>query len=141
MIREEGSGTREVLADVAGREGLTLADLPIFLVLPSNEAVRQAVEAGAGATIISEHVVARDIAAGVLKVVPIALPEREFALVTHRQRHASAAQQALVRLLTNDDTAGEQRPPARRARRIERARRQQPPSHASSAAATPVGRR
>jgi DNA-binding transcriptional LysR family regulator len=104
VIREEGSGTRQVLADVAAREGLTLAGLPVFLVLPSNEAVREAVEAGAGATIISEHVVARDLKAGVLKRVPIALPEREFALVTHRQRHASAAQRALVALLTGHDT-------------------------------------
>ncbi len=44
--------------DLAVREGLSLDDLNIFLVLPSNEAVREAVEAGAGATIISRHVVA-----------------------------------------------------------------------------------
>jgi DNA-binding transcriptional LysR family regulator len=114
VIREEGSGTREALADVAGREGLTLGDLPVFLVLPSNEAVREAVEAGAGATIISEHVVARDLAAGVLKVVPITLPEREFALVRHRQRHASAAQKALVKLLANEPDDEQQSPPRRR---------------------------
>ena len=102
VIREEGSGTRAVLADLAAREGLTLADLPVFLVLPSNEAVRQAVEAGAGATIISEHVVARDIAAGVLKVVPTSLPEREFALVRHRQRYSSVAQKTLVKLLASE---------------------------------------
>ncbi len=115
VIREEGSGTRDVLADVAAREGLTLADLPVFLVLPSNEAVREAVEAGAGATIISEHVVARDLAAGVLKEVPITLPEREFALVRHRQRHASAAQDALVRLLS-DRVAEQPKAPVRRKR-------------------------
>jgi DNA-binding transcriptional LysR family regulator len=101
VIREKGSGTRAVLADLATREGLTLDDLPIFLVLPSNEAVREAVEAGAGATIISEHVVARDIAAGVLKIVPTNLPEREFALVRHRQRYSSVAQNKLARLLTH----------------------------------------
>ncbi len=121
VIREEGSGTREVLADVAARAGMTLADLPVFLVLPSNEAVREAVEAGAGATIISEHVVARDLAAGVLKVVPITLPEREFALVRHRQRHASAAQEALVDLLTGV-VAGGRQAPSRRGRSARRSR-------------------
>ncbi|TGV56922.1 LysR family transcriptional regulator, partial [Mesorhizobium sp. M2D.F.Ca.ET.160.01.1.1] len=64
IIREGGSGTREVLEDLARRKGISLADLQIFLVLPSNEAVRQAVEAGAGATIISELVVARAVAEG-----------------------------------------------------------------------------
>ncbi|WP_245465362.1 LysR substrate-binding domain-containing protein, partial [Mesorhizobium sp. M7A.F.Ca.CA.002.10.1.1] len=53
IIREGGSGTREVLEDLARHEGISLADLQIFLVLPSNEAIRQAVEAGVGATLIS----------------------------------------------------------------------------------------
>jgi DNA-binding transcriptional LysR family regulator len=96
VIREAGSGTRRVLEDLAFREGLSLDDLNIFLVLPSNEAVREAIEAGAGATIISRHVVASAIAAGTLTTIPIELPLREYALVRHRDRHATVAQQALV---------------------------------------------
>src|SRR5262249_3170632 len=84
VIREAGSGTRRGLEDVAFREGLTLDDLNIFLVLPSNEAVREAIEAGAGATIISRHVVASAIAAGKLAEIPINLPQREYALLRHR---------------------------------------------------------
>ena len=53
IVRERGSGTREALEDLAARHGVAFDDLPIFLVLPNNEAVRRAVEAGAGATIIS----------------------------------------------------------------------------------------
>ncbi len=100
VIREPGSGTRRGLADLAIREGLTLDDLNIFLVLPSNEAVREAVEAGAGATVISRHVVASAISAGKLSEIPIALPQREYALVRHRDRYATAAQDALVDHLT-----------------------------------------
>jgi DNA-binding transcriptional LysR family regulator len=96
VIREAGSGTRRGLEDLAFREGLSLDDLNIFLVLPSNEAVREAIEAGAGATIISRHVVASAIAAGTLTAIPIELPPREYALVRHRDRHATLAQQALV---------------------------------------------
>ena len=99
VIREEGSGTRAILEELARREGLEFEELKIFLVLPGNEAVREAVEAGAGATIISEHVVARDSAGGLRRATPIALPQRYFALVRHRDRHASAAQTALVELL------------------------------------------
>ncbi len=100
VIREEGSGTRRGLEDLAVREGLSLDDLNISLVLPSNEAVREAIEAGAGATIISRHVVASAIAAGQLTEIPIELPQREYALVLHRDRHATLAQQALVEHLT-----------------------------------------
>ena len=96
VIREAGSGTRRGLEDLAFREGLSLDDLNIFLVLPSNEAVRAAIEAGAGATIISRHVVASAVAAGSLTAIPIELPPREYALVRHRDRHATLAQQAVV---------------------------------------------
>jgi DNA-binding transcriptional LysR family regulator len=105
VIREAGSGTRRGLEDVAFREGLTLDDLNIFLVLPSNEAVREAIEAGAGATIISRHVVASAIAAGKLTEIRIELPQREYALLRHRDRHATLAQQALVAHLTEASDA------------------------------------
>ena len=100
VIREAGSGTRRGLEDLASREGLSLDDLNIFLVLPSNESVREAIEAGAGATVISRHVVASALSAGKLTEIPIELPQREYALVRHRDRHATNAQQALVAHLT-----------------------------------------
>ncbi|MGH8288083.1 MAG: LysR substrate-binding domain-containing protein [Steroidobacteraceae bacterium] len=102
VIREPGSGTRRGLEDLAARQGLSLDELNIFLVLPGNEAVREAVEFGAGATIISRHVVASAIAAGTLVEIPLELPQREFALVRHRDRHATLAQKALVTHLTGD---------------------------------------
>ncbi len=105
VVREEGSGTRVVLRDLAQRAGLKFDDLKIVLVLPANEAVREMVEAGAGATIISEHVVASAVAAGKLRAVPIDLPPRDFALVRHRDRHLSVAQMALVNHLTKTQDA------------------------------------
>jgi len=106
VIREPGSGTRRALEDLAAQQGLSLDDLNIFLVLPGNEAVREAVESGAGATIISRHVVASAIAAGTLVQIPLELPQREFALVRHRERHATLAQKALVAHLTGDVAGG-----------------------------------
>jgi len=104
VIREAGSGTRRGLEDLATLEGLSVDDLNVFLVLPSNEAVREAIEAGAGATIISRHVVASAVAAGSLIEIPIELPQREYALVRHRDRHATSAQEALVAHLTGETT-------------------------------------
>jgi len=105
VIREAGSGTRRGLEDLASRDGLTLDDLNVFLILPSNEAVREAIEAGVGATVISGHVVASAIAAGRLIGIPIDLPPREYALLRHRDRHATLAQQALVAHLTGGEGA------------------------------------
>ncbi len=110
VIREAGSGTRRGLEELAVREGLLLDELNIFLVLPSNEAVREAVVAGAGATIISRQVVASAIAAGKLTEIPIELPTREYALVYHRDRHATLAQQALAAHLTGATDAASQSP-------------------------------
>jgi len=100
IVRETGSGTRAGLEDLAAAEGLTLDDLRIFLVLPSNEAICNAVEAGVGATIISEHVVASAIARGRLKAAALALPPRDFVLLRHRDRHLTAATKALTRHLS-----------------------------------------
>jgi DNA-binding transcriptional LysR family regulator len=100
VIREPGSGTRAGFESLAEREGLTINDLQVFLVLPSNEAVREAVEAGSCATIISQHVVASALAAGRLKAMPIDLPPRSFILVRHADRHASAATNSLIGHLT-----------------------------------------
>ena len=101
VVREAGSGTRRGLEDLALHEGLSLDDLNISLVLPSNEAVREAIEAGAGATVISRHVVASAIAARTLTAIPVELPPREYALLLHRDRHATLAQRALVTHLTS----------------------------------------
>lgn len=106
VVREEGSGTRQVLEDVAERQGLSIHDLDIVLVLPGNEAIREAVEAGAGATIISEHVVASAITAGRLRANPIDLPPRDFMVLQHRDRHGGPAQQALVDHLVAAGEAG-----------------------------------
>jgi DNA-binding transcriptional LysR family regulator len=105
VIREAGSGTRRALEDLTAREGLSFDELNVALVLPSNEAVREAIEAGAGATIISRHVVASAIAAGRINEIPIKLPQREYALLRHRERHATPAQEALIAHLADSSGA------------------------------------
>lgn len=102
VVRERGSGTREVLEDLVSAEGRDIASLQIRLVLPSNEAVRQAVEAGAGATIISERVVARALREGSVVRMDCAIPERDFVLISHRDRQKAASQRALMQFLTRN---------------------------------------
>ena len=96
VIREEGSGTRHVLEELCERMNVPFDALRIVLVLPSNEAVREAVESGAGVTIISEQVAAASVEAGRLSAIPVDLPVREFALLRHSERVQTPAQRALV---------------------------------------------
>jgi DNA-binding transcriptional LysR family regulator len=89
VLRERGSGTRaEFEAGLVAR-GTDPGTLKVVLELPSNEAVRGAVEAGLGATALSASVAAPSLEAGLLALVKIALPTRRFELLTSTQRTLS----------------------------------------------------
>ncbi len=78
VLREAGSGTRSAFEAALTEAGLAPAQLRVTLELPSNEAVRAAVEAGGGATVLSETVVAAAIRAGTLVRAAFELPSRPF---------------------------------------------------------------
>ena len=99
VMREPGSCTRSFFELALAGLGVALAALSIVLQLPSNEAVRAAVEAGAGATAISELVVAGALDAGTLSRAGFALPARPYNVVLHRERFPSRAVEALRAIL------------------------------------------
>jgi DNA-binding transcriptional LysR family regulator len=96
ILREPGSGTRSMFEAALKKFGVRLSDLDIRLELPSNEALRVAVECGDCATAISDLVVAQSLAAGTLHRVDIDLPKRPFFTLRHRERYASRAEKALT---------------------------------------------
>jgi len=95
ILRERGSGTRSMFEAALKTFAVKLSDLDIRLELPSNEAVRAAVESGDCATAISDLVVAQSLAAGTLHRVKIDLPKRPFFALRHKERYASQAEKAL----------------------------------------------
>jgi DNA-binding transcriptional LysR family regulator len=95
ILREPGSGTRAMFEAALRKFGIKLSDLEIRLELPSNEAVRVAVESGDSATAISDLVVVQSLAAGTLHRVKIDLPKRSFFVLRHKERYASQAERAL----------------------------------------------
>jgi DNA-binding transcriptional LysR family regulator len=99
VLRERGSGTRSMFEAALRQNGLKLSDLQIALELPSNEAVRSAVEAGDGATAVSDLVAAPSIAAKTLHRVRFDLPRRSFYILRHKERHISRAEDALLKTL------------------------------------------
>jgi DNA-binding transcriptional LysR family regulator len=95
ILREPGSGTRSIFEAALRKFDVRLSDLDIRLELPSNEAVRVAVESGDCATAISDLVVRNSLVAGTLYRVPIDLPKRSFFVLRHKERYASTAENAL----------------------------------------------
>jgi DNA-binding transcriptional LysR family regulator len=99
VLREAGSGTRSAFEAVLERAGVARHDLPVVLELPSNEAVRAAIEAGAGATVISASVAASGLQSGLLRQIPFALPARPFQVLRHRDRYRSRTADELLNLI------------------------------------------
>ncbi|MFD1942828.1 LysR family transcriptional regulator [Paradevosia shaoguanensis] len=99
VMREMGSGTRQVAEESLKRLGFAPGEIRIALELPSNEAVISAVRTGGLLTVLSEVTVAAALATGTLVRLPIELSTRSFSLVTHRERQQSQAAQAFARML------------------------------------------
>lgn len=96
VLRERGSGTRAMFEAALQRSGLALSDLEVRLELPSNEAIRAAVESSDCATAISGLVAAPSLAAGTLYSLRFDLPRRAFHLLRHKEHSSSQAEKALL---------------------------------------------
>jgi DNA-binding transcriptional LysR family regulator len=101
VLREPGSGTRSVFENALMDLGVKPDALRVQLELPSNEAVRAAVEAGLGATAISASVAAPSIEADLLYQAAFRLPEREFHVLRRSERYQSRIAVALLTLIAN----------------------------------------
>jgi hypothetical protein len=97
-MREPGSGTRSAFEAALERFDIPPRRLNVALELPSNEAVRAAVEAGMGAAVISASVAAPSLEAGLLHHIRLDLPDRIFQVLRHRERYPSRAASALLDL-------------------------------------------
>jgi DNA-binding transcriptional LysR family regulator len=100
VLREPGSGTRSVFESVLAKSGVPITALNVALELPTNEAVRAAVEAGMGATAISASAAVSSLEAGLLSRAPFDLPARPFNLIQQVERQPGHAAQALIATIT-----------------------------------------
>lgn len=102
VLRETGSGTRAAFDAMIGKAGIDAAALDIALVLPGNEAVLGAVEAGLGATLVSRAVASARMAAGLLVMVDLPLVQRSFYLLRHKERYRTKAAEAFLAMVGGD---------------------------------------
>lgn len=88
VSREKGSGTLRETERILEEMGLPIDALRVAGVFGSTEAVKQAVKAGFGVSILSKMSVAEDLRHNTLKEVKIkgVLMKRKIVLVTHKKR-------------------------------------------------------
>ena len=91
VVRERGSGSRAALEAALDESGTSLAAFRIVGEMGSTQAVKQAVRAGVGISLISRRAVEDECRAGYvacLKIERLAV-RRAFYLITHRDRTRS----------------------------------------------------
>lgn len=87
ISREEGSGTREFICEYLARNNMQLHDLNLNVEVGNPEAVKSAVEAGLGVSIVSQATVIKELKLGSLAARPLDPPlERPFSIVFQRQK-------------------------------------------------------
>jgi DNA-binding transcriptional LysR family regulator len=86
VVREKGSATKELFESYL-KKSISLAQFNICGELGSSEAIKEAVIAGWGVSVISIHAVSRELSQGLLCEVPIQglTMERNFYLIYRRQ--------------------------------------------------------
>lgn len=100
--REDGSGTRSVVESYFRDQGLDENALNRPFELGSTEAIKGAVQAGVGVTIVSIATVSKELALGHLVAVPLAPPLlRSFYFVRQRQKFRTHLMDELFQFARN----------------------------------------
>ena len=87
ICREEGSGTREVINEYMGRMDGCAAGLKIAMELGSPEAVKGAVEAGMGVSVVSRATIQKELRLSSLVEIQLDPPlHRPFSFVHQKQK-------------------------------------------------------
>jgi DNA-binding transcriptional LysR family regulator len=101
ILREPGSGTRQMIEKFLARHGITLHDLKISTILGSTEAIKDAVENGLGISIISRWAVRKENRYGTLNLLSIKEEKmaRDFSLVMNKNAVSSNSLEEFVSFL------------------------------------------
>lgn len=102
ICREEGSGTREVIAEYMNRHGVSSSQVNLTMELGSPESIKGAVEAGMGVSIISRATVQKELQLGTLVALTLDPPlERPFSFVHQKQKFRHRAMDELLDFARN----------------------------------------
>jgi len=108
ICREEGSGTREVMIESMKAAGIDNAELSVSMELGSLEAIKGAVEAGMGVSVLSSATIVKELKLGSLVAVKLDPPlTRPFSFVHQKQKFRVRAMDELLSFARNYCTANE----------------------------------
>ncbi|MCP4689229.1 MAG: LysR family transcriptional regulator [Desulfobacterales bacterium] len=98
IMHERGSIFQRVIGDLMEKEGVSMA-MP--MTLSNNEAIKRAVEGGAGIAMISRKAAEKEIESGKLAAISLAdrAISRKFYMIIHKEKHVSPSLQSLIDLL------------------------------------------
>lgn len=102
ICREEGSGTREVMLESMHKSGMEPNELKVSMELGSLEAIKGAVEAGMGISVISYATIQKELKLGTLVAVKTDPPiNRPFSFVHQKQKFRMRAMDELLSFARN----------------------------------------
>jgi DNA-binding transcriptional LysR family regulator len=107
VLREKGSATRDVFESyLKENKSISLSQLNVCGEMGSSEAIKEAVIAGLGVSVLSVHAVERELASRLLFEIPIAAchMERKFHLIYLKQFEFRPAHQIFMNFLKNYKT-------------------------------------
>ncbi len=97
ICREEGSGTREVILESMQRSGVPATGMNLAMELGSLEAIKGAVEAGMGVSVLSSATIQKELKLGTLVAVQLDPPiDRPFSFVHQKQKFRVRAMDELL---------------------------------------------
>jgi DNA-binding transcriptional LysR family regulator len=87
IIREEGSGTRQIIEKYLAKKGISVQDMKISAVIGSTEAIKEAVENGIGVSIVSKWAIRKESRYGTISKIAIKDLKmlREFSLIFNKK--------------------------------------------------------
>jgi DNA-binding transcriptional LysR family regulator len=108
IMREQGSGTRMMMLQILEQAEFDPQRLNVVAEMGSTDAIRQAVKADVGVSILSRRAVADDLTFRKLLQIPMKDISfaRQFYLVTHKKRSRSPLGEAFVEFLLENRDSG-----------------------------------
>lgn len=93
ILREEGSGTRQIIEKYLNKHGISTNDMKVSMMLGSTEAIKEAVENGMGISLVSRWAARKEAKYGSLRLISIKEEKlyRDFSLIFHKNVIASHA--------------------------------------------------
>jgi DNA-binding transcriptional LysR family regulator len=101
IMREQGSGTRMTMLEILEQAGLDYQEFKVVAEMGSTDAIRQAIKAKVGVSILSRRAIADELQFEKLRHIPVKglSLARHFYLVTHNKRSRSPIGEAFVEFL------------------------------------------